>query len=128
MECKIVFNKRVLEKPKGMVVAVDFDGTITKDYKFPQNIGVLREGCKDALEHIRKKHKVIIWTCRSGEHLTEAENFLKDNGIEVDGINIDIYPKTDRKIMADVYIDDKNIFCEGIDWKAIKKWFEEKHN
>ena len=109
----------------GKIVAVDFDGTITKDNKFPDVIGVVREGCKETIEYIRKNNKVVIWTCRSGKHLDEAAEFLKANGIEVDGINVDLYTKTDRKIMADVYIDDKNIFCNEIDWFEIKRWFEE---
>lgn len=109
---------------KGKVVAVDFDGTITKDNKFPDVIGVLRDGCKEAIDYIRKNNKVILWTCRSGQYLDEAVEFLKANGIEVDGINADVYAKTDRKIMADIYIDDKNIFCTNIDWAEIKRWFE----
>lgn len=109
----------------GKVVAVDFDGTITKDNKFPENIGVVRDGCKEAIEYIRQNNKVVVWTCRCGKYLDEAVEFLKANEIEVDGINTDIYPATDRKIMADVYIDDKNIFCNEIDWYKIKRWFEE---
>jgi hypothetical protein len=50
--------------------------------------------------------------------------FLQKNDIAYDGINTDIYPKTDRKIMADLYIDDKNIFCNEIDWAKIKEYFE----
>ena len=124
------FLKKRMNIPKreicGKVVAVDFDGTITKDNKFPENIGIVRDGCKEAIKYIRKNNKVVIWTCRCGEYLDEAVEFLKANGIEVDGINIDIYPTTDRKIMADVYIDDKNIFCNEIDWFEIKRWFEKK--
>ncbi len=121
---KFVLRKNIEERAKGMVVAVDFDGTITKDYDFPHNIGVLRDGCKDAIDYIREKHKVVIWTCRSGEYLAEAVKFLNDNGIEYDGINADIYHKTDRKILADIYIDDKNIFCKSVDWAKIKQHFE----
>ena len=109
----------------GKVVAVDFDGTITKDNKFPDVIGVVRDGCKEAIEYIRQNNKVILWTCRTGEYLDEAVRFLEENGIEVDGVNADVYKKTDRKIMADIYIDDKNIFCTEIDWLEIKRWFEE---
>ena len=126
------FEKRLLvlqkrnskEQKSGMVVAIDFDGTITKDNEFPEKIGVLRDGCKEAIDYIRENHKVIIWTCRSGEYLAEAVKFLNDNGIGYDAINADIYPKTDRKIMADIYIDDKNIFCKEVDWAKIKKYFE----
>lgn len=122
------FLKKRMNIPKrevsGKVVAVDFDGTITKDNKFPENIGVVRDGCKEAIEYIRKNNKVVVWTCRCGKYLDEAVEFLKANGIEVDGVNVDIYPATDRKIMADVYIDDKNIFCDEIDWFKIKGWFE----
>ena len=121
---RFVLKKSVEERAKSLVVAIDFDGTITKDYKFPHNIGVLRDGCKEAIDYIRGKHRVIIWTCRSGEHLAEAVDFLQKNGISYDGINEDYYIKTDRKIMADLYIDDKNIFCQEIDWFKIKEYFE----
>ena len=121
---KFVFNRNIEERAKSLVVAVDFDGTITKDNDFPHNIGVLRDGCKEAIDYIREKHKVVIWTCRSGEYLDEMMKFLQDNGITYDGINTDIYPKTDRKIMADIYIDDKNIFCDAVDWAKIKEYFE----
>ena len=124
MRYKFVLRKNKEDRENGMVVAVDFDGTITKDYVFPTNIGVLRDGCKEAIDYIIKKHKVVIWTCRSGKYLDEAVKFLQDNGIYYDGINTDIYNKTDRKIMADIYIDDKNIFCEGVDWFKIKQYFE----
>ena len=75
---------------RGKVVAVDFDGTITKDNKFPDVIGVVRDGCKEAIDYIRKNNKVILWTCRTGKHLDEAIAFLKANEIEVDGINADV--------------------------------------
>ena len=113
----------------GKVVAVDFDGTITKDNRFPDVIGVVRDGCKEAIDYIRQKNKVVLWTCRCGEYLDEAVRFLQENGIEVDAVNDDIcgkYGKTDRKIMADIYIDDKNIFCTEVDWAEIKRWFEGK--
>ena len=110
----------------GKVVAVDFDGTITKDNQFPK-IGEVREGCKEAIEVIRRSNKVVLWTCRSGKYLDEAVAFLKANGIEVDGVNADIYTPTDRKIMADIYIDDKNIFCDEIDWYKIKEYFEKQN-
>ena len=112
-------------KRRAKVIAIDFDGTITKNYKFPNIIGELREGCKEAIDYIRQNNKVVLWTCRSGKYLTEAVEFLKANGIEVDGVNTDIYAKTDRKIIADIYIDDRNIFCKEIDWFEIKRWFEE---
>ena len=124
MRCKFVLRRDIEERFKSMVVAVDFDGTITKDYNFPQSIGVLRDGCKEAIDYIRENHKVVIWTCRSGKYLEEAVKFLQDNGIAYDAINADIYPKTDRKIMADIYIDDKNIFCDVVDWAKIKEYFE----
>ena len=104
----------------GKIVAVDFDGTITKDNKFPDTIGVVRDGCKEAIDYIRQKNKVILWTCRSGEYLDEAILFLQDNGIEVDGVN----GKQHGKLMADIYIDDKNIFCTEVDWAEVKRWFE----
>ena len=127
------FLRKRMNMPKrevsGKVVAVDFDGTITKDNRFPEVIGVVRDGCKEAIDYIRQKNKVVLWTCRCGEYLDEAIRFLQENGIEVDAVNDDIYGKygkTDRKIMADIYIDDKNIFCTEVDWAEVKRWFEGK--
>lgn len=107
-----------------MTIAVDFDGTIVAD-EYPQ-IGRLQSGAKDTLQRLHKEgHKIIIWTCRSGELLVEAINFLLWNEIPFDQVNdnlrenIEQYGGNSRKVCADVYIDDRCLFCDGVDWERI---------
>ena len=97
-----------------MIIAVDFDGTLHTGI-YP-NIG---EPAKDAARCLHKLHKdghtIILWTCRTGEHLAAAINWLKDQDIPFDRVNdndpknIQEYNCNTRKIYADVYIDDKQV-------------------
>lgn len=105
----------------GKIIAIDFDGTITKNSPYPK-MGGLRKNCKETIDFIRKNNFVVLWTCREGKFLEEALIFLKKNNIEFDAINDS--GSSSRKIVADIYIDDRNIFCEEIDWLKIKKYFQ----
>ena len=107
-----------------MTIAVDFDGTIVEN-KYPQ-IGELQSGAQVTLQRLhREGHKIIIWTCRSGERLVEAVNFLLWHGIPFDQVNdnlrenIEQYGGNSRKVCADIYIDDRNLFCDEVDWELI---------
>lgn len=106
-------------------IAIDFDGTIV-DEAFP-NIGKLKPHAKRVMHKIHQHGGVItIWTCRTGIAEINCLDFLTDKGIPFDFINrnpqglIDKYGTMPRKIGADVYIDDKAMFC-NIDWLEIEK-------
>lgn len=107
-----------------MTIAVDFDGTIVED-KYPQT-GTLLNGAKATLQRLHAEgHQIILWTCRTGQPLTDAVNFLLAEQIPFDSVNdclqkhIDEYGCNTRKVTADVYIDDRNYGCGGIDWEKI---------
>lgn len=107
-----------------MVIAVDFDGTITKENKFPE-IGEIRKNAIDVIKNLQKHdHKVFLWTCREGQYLIDAINFLESKGLFLDGYNISPYDNINngRKAIADLYIDDRNIQMTktGFDWKRIE--------
>ena len=101
-----------------MYICVDFDGTIV-DHRFPE-IGA---PVPQALETIKKLqeggHKIILFTMRSdsqkdGDVLTQAVDFLKNNGIELYGINRnpDQYEWTSSpKAYGQIYIDDAAYGC-----------------
>lgn len=102
-----------------MKIAIDFDDTITENSPYPIT-GKIRE---DAIRYITKLyedgHTLILWTCRYGDYLEEAINLLAKSNllhcfkyINEDGIN------KSRKIVADYYIDDRNIGFD-LDWKSI---------
>ena len=106
-----------------MVIAIDFDGTITDKNIFPQ-IGMMREHCVDAIKNLQAHgHKCILWTCREGHYLDEARKFLFDFGLILDGYNFSPYQLQSRKIVADIYVDDKNVFMvDDVDWHKIEEY------
>ena len=106
-----------------MVIAIDFDGCITTKNCFP-DISELRPYAKEVIHNLQAMgHKCILWTCREGIYLDKARKFLNANGIEMDGYNFSPYQLQSRKIVADVYIDDKNVFMvDDVDWYRIEEY------
>lgn len=98
----------------GLTIAVDFDGTIVEN-EYP-SIGKPMLFAFETLKSLDKEgHKLILWTYRKGRELDEAVAFCKKNGIEFYAVNND-YPEeqfnpseSSRKILADIFIDDRNI-------------------
>ncbi len=98
---------------KHLIIAIDFDGTIVED-RYP-GIG---KPMLFAFETMKKMqadgHRLILWTYRAGAKLDEAVAFCKEHGIEFYAVN-QSYPEEllddtlSRKIMADLFIDDRNI-------------------
>lgn len=90
-----------------MIIAVDFDGTIQIDGQ--PNLVLIR----DLMRARRSGATLILWTCRAGDRLAQAVDFCRQNGLQVDLVNENT-PQTirqlgynPRKILADIYIDDK---------------------
>lgn len=98
-----------------MIIAIDFDGTIVRG-KYP-NIDGLMPNAKQCIDQMAAQdHYIIIHTCRSGEHLLNAINYLIEQGIRFNRVNdnhpdqIRMYNNNSRKVYAHVYVDDKNVF------------------
>ncbi|AYP68632.1 hypothetical protein EalM132_00120 [Exiguobacterium phage vB_EalM-132] len=117
-----------------VIIGVDFDGTITTERDMGHTL-VLRDNCKECLTwlHNRGVH-LVLWTCRTGNALEEALEFLNDHEMShlFVAINdqipsvVEMYPDTARKLGADFYIDDKNIFMSEVDWHDIYDHLVEK--
>ncbi len=96
-----------------MVIAVDFDGTIV-EHKYPE-IGEELMFAFSTLKELQKQgHQLILWTYRAGKDLEAAVEFCRKNGIEFYAINSnypeEVYDESiSRKILADIYIDDRNV-------------------
>jgi hypothetical protein len=97
-----------------MIIAVDFDGTLV-DFQYPY-IGKPNIALIKTLINLKKAgHKLILWTCRVGNELEEAESFCKAFGLEFNEVNknlpesIAAYGSDARKVLADIYVDDKGI-------------------
>ena len=95
-----------------MIIAVDFDGTIV-EHKYPK-IGKEIPFAIQTLRMLQKEgFRVILWTSRCNKELVEAIQFCKGRGLEFYAVNKN-YPEEEytegssRKIVADIYIDDRN--------------------
>jgi hydroxymethylpyrimidine pyrophosphatase-like HAD family hydrolase len=96
-----------------MIIAIDFDGTIV-EHRYPE-IGRIRPFAFETLKALQKNnHRLILWTHRAGKELEEAVEYCRRNGVEFYAINRN-YPEekwdetTSRKVLADIYIDDRNL-------------------
>jgi len=107
---------------EGQRLMIDFDGVIHQYTEW--NDGKLNgpiEGAKEAIDILKQKYKIIIFTTRAsktenGPEVTEklikdVEDFLNTHEIHFDLITAD-------KMGAMAYIDDKGIRFEG-DWNNI---------
>lgn len=96
-----------------LTIAVDFDGTLVEN-RYPE-IGKPIMFAFETLKKLQEEgHLLILWTYRSGEKLEEAVDFCEKKGITFYAINKS-YPEEvyeegiSRKILADLFIDDRNI-------------------
>lgn len=96
------------------VYAVDFDGTLSFG-EYPE----LGEPNMELIEFLKEKQaegdKIVLWTCREGDHLKSAIKFCMGYGIQFDAINDNteenkhFYGNNCRKVWAHYYIDDRNL-------------------
>lgn len=106
-----------------MIIAVDFDGTL-HDGEWP-SIGSPTDDAVHIMQRLKEdRHYIILYTCREGEALLNAINWMLDNHIPFDRVN-DNHPEksarygwNSRKVYAHVYIDDKQI-SPLPSWRAI---------
>jgi hypothetical protein len=65
-----------------LVIGIDFDGTIVTE-QWPK-IGRLRWLAKKRINWMqhKRKHILVLVTCREGELLEQADRFLMDHGID----------------------------------------------
>ena len=98
-----------------LTVSVDFDGTITKSSDpSSSDFNVLRPWCKESMSLLSELGvKFYLLTGRRDEYTQEAIDLCKKWKLPID------LSAPHRKIITDVYIDDNNLGCTGIDWSAI---------
>ena len=95
-----------------LTIAVDFDGTIVK-HKYPE-IGEEIPFAIDTLKRLQAEGecRLILWSSRTGDLLQEAVDFCKSRGLEFYAVNKE-NPEDEympqHKVVADVYIDDRNL-------------------
>ena len=117
----------LLDKPKDTREVIYQIGVSDADREYyleKKDFDLAREHAFEAIRHFQELgHKCILWTCRYGQSLIEAINWLSKNNVKMDTYNENLYPLQSRKIVADVYIDDKNVFMvDNVDWYKIEEY------
>ena len=117
--------------PESAIIAIDFDGTIV-EHKYPA-IGAPIKGAIETIKELQaRRHKIILWTMRSGKELDEAVAYLQENGITPWGVNQNPEQdwSTSPKAYAQIYIDDAALGCPlekkcfdrpMVYWPAVRK-------
>lgn len=113
-----------------MIISIDFDGTICRD-EYPE-IGAAMPYAIDVIKELKEQgHILILNTCREGNLLINAVNWLLDHNLVFNRINDNLneisikYGSNARKVFADVYIDDRN-FGGFPGWLTIQKRLNEQ--
>ena len=117
---------------KSHFICVDFDGTIVK-HEYPRIGGAVPEAL-DTLRRLQDAgHKIILFTMRCGKELDEAVEYLRDEGIELFGVNHNPTQSAwtnSPKVYGHIYIDDAGVGCplswDGhsrpfVDWDKVSK-------
>lgn len=105
-----------------LIVAVDFDETITYPATDPR-VGHLNP---HALQSMRRLHdygcKIIIWTCRTGKSLDRCVALLDAWSIPYDAVNDNVIQSASRKVEADFYIENKSCISGVVEWDEITNY------
>lgn len=109
---------RTRQRP--MTIAVDFDGTLCEN-KWPE-IGEEKWGTLRWCQEARAGGaRLILWTNRVGQRLHEAVEWCGEHGLAFDAVNenlpevIELFGGDTRKIVADLYIDDKAVRADQLE-------------
>lgn len=107
-------------KSPPLIFAVDFDGTLCEN-KWPE-IGKAKPRMIEYCINLKAcGHKLILHTCREGELLWDAIRWCAHNyNLTFDAHNENLperiaqYGGNCRKVSADFYLDDKNLFIPEV--------------
>ena len=97
-----------------MTIGVDFDGTIV-EHKYPDFVKEFPFAIDTLKRLAAEHHKIILWSVREGKLLDEAVEYCRKRGLEFYAVNSNnpengIHrERHQRKLIADVYIDDRNV-------------------
>ena len=99
-----------LDKNGTLIIGYDFDDTI-----FPSNFDYAITYVEEVRQLLRDlkstgKCRFILITCREGDALREAEQFLHSNQLPYNSLNAnlaDSIPTNPRKVYCNIMIDDK---------------------
>ena len=105
-------------------IAIDFDGTLTKESKYPL-CGEMRSYAVDFVRNIHYLgYRIVLWTCRKDDYFKEALSKLKQEDIYdcFDWNYLEDPTKfgENGKILASFYVDDRSMI--NVDLDSLDFW------
>ena len=98
---------------KKKIIALDFDGTIAHEDWNTREIKLINIRVRDFIDKVKDDFEIVIFSARNSSKkqgsLLAMKKFLDDNEIYYDRIA----QKSEGKIFADYYIDDRAIQFKG---------------
>lgn len=94
------------------IIAVDFDGTLCTN-TWPAIGAPKNDVIKYVLQQQAQGAKLILWTNRTNDRLSEALEWCNQHDLHFDAVNenlpecVKLFGSDSRKIFADAYLDDK---------------------
>ena len=102
-----------------MIIAIDYDGTITESKPFPIKANIREEACIYIPKLYQLGHQLILWTARKEPYYTECIKALQDcNLLQYFTFNYDV--GYTGKVIADIYLDDRSSMID-FNWKL---WYD----
>lgn len=108
-----------------MYICIDFDGTMV-EHHYPAIGPVLPEAFEYMKKFTDRGDKIILFTMRGGVLLSDAVDFIEDQGIKLYGVNHN--PRQEEwtsspKAWGHIYIDDAAVGCPlidgSVDWSVV---------
>lgn len=103
------------------VIAVDFDGCLCEN-RYPEIGNPIWPTINALTKRKAQGDKIILWTCREGEKLTEAVVWCLNHGLKFDAVNDNLpeniarYGNNCRKVWATEYWDDRAVAKGELYW------------
>lgn len=108
------------------IIAIDFDGTLVEERPYP-DWGPLNPHAREVIHALKERgHKLILWSVRGGSEALRMIKFVRDEGLPFDYFNQNDPDfevgkvLAERKIFADIYIDDRSL-PPFPGWKQVAK-------
>jgi len=118
-----------------MIIAFDFDGTVV-DHHYPAIGPEAPDAVRTLRDLVDAKHKLVLFTVRSGRSLSEAVEWLQEKGVQLWGIQYNpdqVRYIASNKAYANLYIDDSGFGCPRIkpkdflrpcvNWMSVRRAF-----
>lgn len=106
-----------------MIVGIDFDGTLVEQVQYPCLTYKLKPNAKEVILRLSKDGFIFrLNTARTTWYRLPCILFIWKHKLPIETFLFN------QKVVADIYVDDRNLECDEIDWLKIEKILRGRNN